>query len=346
MRPSPRWHNWRIPLRALRRFSRESCGGARGRRWRRSPAIGAVVALTALVTAASFFSFSAARGRNPELVRRGQSSQRALLSSTIQASTPELAPGRGLTAVEVMREEFHQLERKGPAGRGDEDDFLNRLRASLTAQRAAALAHSFSAPDLATPVGTTVLESWLEMDPLSASSWISVQRTASESHAWLVAHALAKAPESLEKFCNGLDAGPWADAFIECVGRELLHQAPAAAVALATSLPKGDRQSRLFETIAFDWMDRDPNAAANWIRGLQDPLLRHRLAAIGAQSYASTSPIASIEWLLDQTPGETLPLEPLATIFGIWTRTAPNEAAAWLKELQPGELAAAIAGKR
>jgi hypothetical protein len=195
------------------------------------------------------------------------------------------------------------------------------------------MVRSLRPEELTTQLGTTALEAWLNTDPMAASTWIASQPAATENHAWLVAHVLAQHPEALGEFCDTLGADRWAQAFLDHATREVLHKSPAAAVSFASSLPPGERQTRLFETIACDWMNRDPSAARPWISAVPDPVLRQRLVAIGAESYASAAPLPALEWLLDRSPPDDLPQQSIETIVGIWRETAPEEASAWSRRV-------------
>lgn len=229
--------------------------------------------------------------------------------------------------------DYRRLRDMGPAAKGEVDELLCRFRALLNPENAAEVVHSLSSDELATPLGSVALEAWLAADGGAASAWIAVQPGATEHHAWLVADVLAHQPENLAVFCERLGTDSWSQAFLDYCSREMLNTNPAAAVSLAESLIPGEQQARLFETIACEWMDRDPGAARAWIGGVSDPVLQQHLVEIGAQSYASTNPLSALEWLVAQSPANTVPREPLRTIAGIWLHTASPETVVWLNRL-------------
>jgi hypothetical protein len=225
----------------------------------------------------------------------------------------------------ALRTQFHSLWRSEPWARGKIDELLSAWRALLARSDPAAAVRSLSVEELVTPFGTAALEAWLALDSAAASAWIAVQPGATDHQAWLVAETLTRQPQVFAAFCRGLDQDSWAERFLDHSSRVLVRESPAAAALLAESLSPGERQTRVFETIASDWMLRDPDAAQAWIHGVADPALRHRLIAVGAQSYASTDPLSALEWLLAQSSIDAALQEPVQTIAGIWRHTASPE---------------------
>lgn len=229
--------------------------------------------------------------------------------------------------------ELRRLNGMGPAAKGAIDDQTHHLRGLLTPTNVAEIARSLSRQELGSPLGTIVLERWLAMNPNAASTWIAAQPGATDHHAWLVAKALTRQSELLPAFCERLELSSWAQAFLDHSSRELLRESPVAAASLAESLTPGERQTRLFETIACDWMLRDPSSAREWIHGVADPVLRHRLVMVGAQSHASTDPLGAFEWLLAQSPAEIVLSESIRTIARLWLHTADPKTAAQINHL-------------
>jgi hypothetical protein len=246
-----------------------------------------------------------------------------------EAGTDELAArvsAPGLNPVQALWTEFLAVRETGPAGKGQMDDLLCELRGLLTTAHAADVVRSLPPEALATIFGTVALEAWIAEDSLSAGTWLAEQLGATENHAWLLARVLANQPEALGRFCERLGTTPWADAFLDYASREVLRTNPAAAVSLAESLPPGERRLRLFETIAFDWMEHAPDAASAWINGVREPVLRQRLVTVASESYASVDPLSAVEWLLVQSPGDYLPQQSIHKIVEIWRQSASVEA--------------------
>lgn len=279
----------------------------------------------------SFVERRAGRPRNlPRL-----SDRKSVGPSRAAAAGERAARSEHYLVMEVVAD-LRRVSRVGPAAKDEIDEQTGRLRTLLTPANAAQVARALSSQELATPIGTTVLEAWLAGDSDAASAWIAAQPGTTEHHAWLVAEALTQQPEKWVALYETLGTDSWTQAFLDYSSRELLRSNPGAAVSVAESLTPGERQTHLFETIAGDWMVRDPDAARAWINRVDDPVLRQRLVAVGAPSYASINPLGALEWLLAQSPGNTVPQEPLRTIAGIWRHTANPATVAWLNDLLAG----------
>ena len=236
------------------------------------------------------------------------------------------------SAVGALRAQFDALWRSEPWARGEIDELLSAWRVWLASSNPARVARALSPYELATPFGTAALEAWLALDSAAAGAWIADQPGATDHHAWLVAEALTQQPELLSAFCERLEHNSWAQAFLDYSSRGSLRSNPPAALSLAETLTPGERQTRVFETIACDWVLRDPGAARAWINGVDDPVVRQRLVVVGAQSYASADPLSALEWLLAQTPADAVVQEPLQTIARLWRQTADPETVAWLND--------------
>lgn len=262
------------------------------------------------------------------------------------AITPRAALRSDLATIEALRADFARMRGSSEAAKGEADDLLCQLRARLTPGNAAEVVCALPPEELATPFGMTAVEAWLQADVGAASAWIASHPARSDSHAWLLAHALTQDADLLNRFCERLAPDTWAQAFLDCAAREVLRTNPVAAASLAESLLPGERQAHLVETIAFDWMDRDPVAASAWISTRRDRALREHLVSIGAQSYASTDPLNALEWLLAHSAGGFVPPQTERTIVDIWRQTAPAQAAAFAALLSPAETAAPLANVR
>lgn len=233
---------------------------------------------------------------------------------------PELATEQ--SALMALVTEVRQSLRKGPVAKGEVDELMQRFRSLLSESDAGELARALSSDDLASPIGTAAIEAWLSDDSLAACSWISRQATANDHHAYLAAKSLVQSPELLVEFCATLGVDSWAQSFLDHSSRALLPENPQAAVSMAESLRNGERQNELYESIAFDWMSRDPDAARTWINEIKEPALSSRLISIGAASYASTDPLQAFQWLLSEYQAGEVPAKALQTIAAIWRLTA------------------------
>jgi hypothetical protein len=274
-----------------------------------------------------------ARGEWPQSTAVGGPIAAAATPPTAAVQRSSLRPD--LAIIEALRHDFARLGTLGIEAKGEADELLCQLRAQLGPRNAAEVVCTLPRDELASPFGMAAIEAWLQADVDGASEWVAGQPARTDSHAWLVAHALIQHPNLLDRFCDRLDSDPWSEAFLDYAAREILRSNPIAAAAIADSLRPGERRRGLVETIAFDWMDQDPIAASAWIIAGRDRSLRDHLVTIGAQSYASANPLDALEWLLAHSEGRSVPPQTLGTILDIWRHTAPAQAVAFEVLLSP-----------
>jgi hypothetical protein len=90
------------------------------------------------------------------------------------------------------------------------------------------------------------------------------------------------------------------------------------------------------QTVAYDWISRDPNPALDWIMGVNDPSLQERLIAAGAKAVAMTDPSLAAGWLVSGVQSEGLLNDTVPNIVEIWAGKDPSEAANWVAQFPDG----------
>jgi hypothetical protein len=274
-----------------------------------------------------------------KLAREEPEASRAVRIESPEARSRAIDP----TDFEQMHSALARALACGPAERGDADEIMCELIAELSAANAAAIVQSLSPAELDTAFGSAALTVWVRDDANAAARWIRDLPGATAVQAGVVARALAERPQALADFCERLDDRAWAQDFLASASMVELATHPEAAVILAENLPPGPPQTRLFESIASDWMNRDAAAAFAWILSVSDEDLRERLIAIGTESFATTDPLRASEWLVSAASRDATVRDALPAIVGIWREVAPEQAAHFTELLPDGEIRNAAA---
>ena len=108
------------------------------------------------------------------------------------------------------------------------------------------------------------------------------------------------------------------------------------AINLAQRMNPDRAQTNLLQTVAYDWISRDPNAALDWIMSVSDPLLREKLIGVGAQAYAATDPRLAADWLISTVKSDGTLNDAVLHVLDAWVAITPAAAAQWVAGLPEG----------
>jgi hypothetical protein len=218
---------------------------------------------------------------------------------------------------------------------------LKEFLAMLTDENAAEITQSLSQEELLSPLGMAALDRWLKVDLATAANWIAANTNATEEQAWLVGRKMVEDPagfQNLLSYSDQLTNTQWKQQFLEGAGLLVLETNPAVAINLAQRMDSGQSQTSLLQTVTYNWISRDPNAALDWILNVNDPMLREKLIAIGAQAYAATDPRLAADWLVSTVKSDGTLNEAVVHVVDAWTAKNPAEAAQWVSALPAGPM--------
>lgn len=167
----------------------------------------------------------------------------------------------------------------------DAEPLIDELKLILTDANAPEIVQSLSAEEQASPFGLAALGRWMESDPVKASSWIAANPTATQDQVWVVAGGWMDDIVGLQQYIDQLPDNAWKHRLLAEASSEALTRDPSVAVNLAQQIGPSRVQTDLLQAMAGHWIDRDPNAALNWIAKVDDPALRAQLVASAAKSY-------------------------------------------------------------
>jgi hypothetical protein len=221
-----------------------------------------------------------------------------------------------------------------------QEQLTAELSALLTDDNAAGIAQSLSAEQLDTPFGLAALARWLTVDATTAGAWIASRTDATEAQALLVVRALLNEPGRFREFCDGLPDTEWKQTLLRAAGLACVAQDPAGAIDIAWRMAPGSAQTNVLQTAAFDWMTRDPLAAAAWIVKVDDATLREQLLAVGTKALASTDPDLAAGWLAE-IKSDGVRHDTALCLVETWVARDPVAAADWVTRISAPELRAA-----
>jgi hypothetical protein len=141
------------------------------------------------------------------------------------------------------------------------------------------------------------------------------------------AQALADDAAALRAYCENLPAGAVAERILREAIRELIARDPARAVAFVDLVESKALRLDLRRAIAAEWVQRQPVAAFQWIRGTGEVLLSDERICAAAKAQAVADPMQAMEWLVWSVRSETAMNEAMLAIIGGWVETTPAQAA-------------------
>lgn len=223
------------------------------------------------------------------------------------------------------------------AAEDDEAQSMLGLQSLLTDANAAALVQSLSAEERDTPFGLEGLRHWMHADPVQASNWIAARPDATQNQTGAVAQGWTSDPVGLQNYTAQLPDTPWKQCFLSEAISQLSVRDPVVAVQLAQQMAPGNDQTSRLQSVACNWVASDPNAALDWISGVNDPALRERLVASAAQAYALTDPALASAWLVSTVKSDGLLQNAALNIAQTWVVQDPLAAANWASQFPEGD---------
>ena len=298
-------------------------------------ASGALVALIATFSW-STHSNSKTDSMPPALAVRLPLERRVRANSRSMASSTKTADALGAD-VRAMLARWHQITTGDTEA---QEQLTAELVALLTDDNAAGIAQSLSVEEIDTPFGHAALARWMTVDASTAGVWIASRADATEAQALLVARALLNEPARFREFCDGLSDTGWKQTLLSAAGLACVPLDPTGAIDIAQRMAPGSAQTNVLQTAAYDWMTRDPLAAAAWIVKVDDAALREQLLAVGTKALASTDPDLAIGWLAE-VKSDGVRHDTALCLVETWVARDPVAAADWVARIAAPELRAA-----
>jgi len=192
------------------------------------------------------------------------------------------------------------FEAKRNGAEEDAEPLINELKWILTDTNASEITESLSAEEQNSPFGLAALGRWMEVDPVKASTWIAAIPAATQDQVWVAARGWMDDPVGLQQYIDQLPNNAWKQRLLAEASSEALTRDSESAVNFAQQMSPGSTRTDLLQATAGHWIERDPNAALNWIAKIDDSALRDQLVASAAKSYALPG---SIDPEAKQAPG-------------------------------------------
>lgn len=218
------------------------------------------------------------------------------------------------------------------------------MLALLTDENAGRLMRSLSDDDRGTPFGRAALARWLHLDAFTAVSWLAAQPNPSDTEAQLAARNFVENPAGFESIVGVLPTSDWKQTLLREASLADAAAYPQDAVALAQRMQPGASRTDTLQTVAYDWMGRNPAAATEWIEHVTDPALRAPLLVAGAKAIAATDPDLAAHWLASLGASDRTAGDAMLCVVETWADHAPAQAAGWVAQLSAPAVREAAVG--
>ena len=206
----------------------------------------------------------------------------------------------------------------------------------VTEENITEILHALSAREMNTPFGIGVLRYAMRIDPIGTTSWIASRGDITEAQTLEIADDWIRQPSDLAACIEQLPNTQWKQDFIQSLGSEMSSTDPKSAIEVVQQMNPGQAQTCALQAIACNWIATNPNAALDWVAGVQDPALRDQLIASAVQSYALTDPAQAATWLLSEVKSPELANDTALNILRTWVVKDPAQAAGWVTQFPDG----------
>lgn len=125
---------------------------------------------------------------------------------------------------------------------------------------------------------------------------------------------------------------------LERAGRTLAVVDPATALSLAGEFVTGQKRDEYVNSVVHAWAEADPEEAARWTRRLPDADQRGRLQGSIAIEWAQQSPAAAADFVATEISAGGRQEEAALTVALRWASLDPAAAAGWVERFSSGEL--------
>jgi hypothetical protein len=262
--------------------------------------------------------------QSPEAVQIGSSQRPA------QSLLETLALIRG----ELLQ--WRDAKSGGSADQEAQDRLTQEMLAMVTDENALEILHALSAEEMNTPFGVGVLRHAMQVDPVGITDWIASRTDTTEAQTLEVADDWISHPTGLEECIGQLPDTEWKQDFLGSLGSELSNTDPKTAIEVVQQMNPGQAQTYALQVVACNWVAANPDAALDWVAGVQDPALRDQLIASAVQSYAVTDPAQAATWLTAEVKSPQVVNDAALNILRTWVVKDPAQAAGWVAQFPDG----------
>jgi len=300
-----------------------------------------IATVIAAIACWQWYRFSVARDNAekalPSLTGKALVPNSPLTNVRLATSIPQKPVWSREETLALIHLKLHQWLETQASGGDDNDHSLADLEALLAEGHAVEIIKSLTPDELNTPFGMEVLGQWSQADLVTATNWVAANPQAMEDLTAVVAQDWAKTPGDLEDYTRQLPDSAWKQSLLLETGSLLSANNPEEAITLAQQMSPPSAQANFLQSVAGDWISRDPRAALDWIRNEPDPALREQLVAAAAKSYALTDPEQAAAWLASSVKTPQVANEAALNIVETWSVTDPKAAANWASLFPNGE---------
>jgi hypothetical protein len=231
---------------------------------------------------------------------------------------------------------WREAQRGGSEDREAQDRLMQEMLAMVTDQNAAEILHALSAEEMKTPFAVGVLRHAMQVDPVRITDWIASRADTTEAQTLEIADDWRSHPSGLEECIEQLPDTQWKQDFLGGLGSEMSSTDPKTAIEVLQQMNPGQPQTYALQVVACNWVAANPDAALDWVAGVQDPALRDQLIASAVQSYALTDPAQAATWLVSEVKSPQLVNDAALNILRTWVLKDPAQAASWAAQFPDG----------
>jgi hypothetical protein len=226
---------------------------------------------------------------------------------------------RGENPLERNRALLDLIDKLGP---GDFEDVVAQFRAlGITQSRMGEY--------------TLLLSAWAKADPMAALEYAQEKTQGAFASTTILATWATTDPDAALRWAEANHEGEGPNPYLIGIIRGLAETDPARATSLLGSMPFSDLRGEALAQLSPHILQQGPEAARNWIMGIQDERLQNGAMMRMAEPMAEVDPKGTAEWLM-QHPGEAANRR-MDDVYQAWAEKNQTAALASMSALPEGE---------
>lgn len=255
-----------------------------------------------------------------------------------------------MSADEVAAQIAERMQDWETAASAEADQIEAELKTLVNQTNAAVIFTKLRARYQATYLGLQALEQWAATDRKGAVEYVAGMETPTTFQIATALRDWSKSDDgTLLNYATSLPQGKWRDRlFGEMVKDRLAHSYssrydPGEAFAMAETMSPGEERAQLLKNAALKISQTDAQAVVDRINQFADPSWQTQMIPYVAIGYASQSPAAAADWLLqvssrtDRLDAEQLNVA-LTGVFQTWLDQADASPAVNWIEMIPDDV--------
>lgn len=180
-----------------------------------------------------------------------------------------------------------------------------------------------------------LLSAWARIDPIAALDYAKENTGSPFARQTILASWATSDPDAALRWAEANHEGEGANPWLVGVIRGIAAADPGRATDIMLSMPFSRERGAALSAVLPKILEQGPDAARDWVTGIDDEKLREGAMARIAERLASVDPKGTAEWLA-ANPGDAA-RRSMDNVLSAWVKEDQSAAVAYFQQLPTGE---------